>query len=45
MYYSLLYDAPKLLPASGLEHRGADCVFGMKEVVLLRIGKKLPKTC
>jgi len=33
--YSLWYNAPKLLPAGGLEHGGTDYVFGMKDVARL----------
>jgi len=42
------YNAPKLLPAGGLERGGTDYVFGMKGVarlVLLKMGKKFSETC
>ena len=35
VFYSVWYNAPKLLPAGGLERGGTDCVFGVKDVALL----------
>ena len=35
VFYSLWYNAPKLMPAGGLERGGTDCVFGMKDVAPL----------
>ena len=35
MFYSLWYNAPKLLPAGGPECRGTDYVFGVKDVARL----------
>ena len=35
VFYSAWYNAPKLLPAGGLERGGTDCVFGMKDVARL----------
>ena len=35
MLYSVWYNAPKLLPAGGLERGGADYVFGVKDVARL----------
>ena len=32
MCYSMWYNAPKLLPAGGLEHGGTDYMFGVKNV-------------
>ena len=32
VFYILCYNAPKLLPAGGLERVGTDCVFGVKDV-------------
>ena len=32
MFYSLWYNAPKLLPAGSLGREGTDYVFGMKDV-------------
>ena len=32
MFYILWYNAPKLLPAGGLERGGTDYVFGAKDV-------------
>ena len=31
MFYSLWYNAPKLLPSGGLERGGTDYVFGVKD--------------
>jgi hypothetical protein len=48
VFYSLWYDAPKLLPAGGLELGGPDYVFGVKVVArrslaLLRMDKKIAR--
>ena len=32
MFYSMWYNAPKLLPAGGLGRGGTDYVFGVKDV-------------
>jgi len=32
VFYSVWYNAPKLLPAGGLERGGTDYVFGVKDV-------------
>jgi hypothetical protein len=37
MFYSLWHNAPKLLPAGGLERGGTDYVFGMKDVARLKV--------
>ena len=34
MFYSMWYNAPKLLLAGGLERGGTDCVFGTKDVAV-----------
>jgi len=33
VFYSMWYNAPKLMPAGGLERGGTDYVFGVKDVV------------
>jgi hypothetical protein len=35
VFYSTWYNAPKLLPAGGLERGGTDFVFGKKDVTRL----------
>jgi len=35
VFCSMWYNAPKLLPAGGLERAGTDYVFGMKDVARL----------
>ena len=45
VFYSSWYNAPKLLPAGGLERGGTDIVCAVKHrLALLRMGKT-PETC
>ena len=37
MFYSVWYNAPKLLPVGGLERGGTAYVFGVKDVARLQI--------
>ena len=46
LFYSMWYNAPKLLPAGGLEQLGCIVPHAVKHsLALLRMGKKMPETC
>jgi len=46
VFYSLCYNAPKLLPVTGRQQLGCIITQVVKHsFALLRMGKKLPETC